>query len=290
MERSHVDTSRGRFATLEAGDASAPLVLCAHGFPDHAPTFTGLADALVAAGYRVVAPWMRGYAPSVLEGPYGPDAIARDVLAMAEALSPAAPAYLVGHDWGASAVYGAAALAPARFAAMCTLAVPHPLAFVRAITRSSEQRRKSWYMAFFQIPFVAERRVKKDHFAFIDRLYRDWSPGYAADPGYMEELKDCLARSMPRPIEYYRATFRVTPGKMWALRHDFRALAKIRVPTLYLHGQEDGCIGPEVADGQERFFRGEFASATVPRSGHFLHLEAPAEVSTRIVDWFAKHR
>lgn len=290
MERRHVDTARGRFATLEAGDESAPLVLCAHGFPDHPRTFETVAPALVANGYRVVAPWMRGYSPSVLEGPYGPDSIARDMLALADALSPDAPAYLVGHDWGASAVYGAAALAPRRFHAVATLAVPHPLAFAGALLRNREQRRKSWYMAFFQLPFVAERAVRKDHFAFIDRLYRDWSPGLGPDAEYMEDLKRCLAQSMPGPIEYYRAAFRLTPARLWATREDFRALARIRVPTLYLHGADDGCIGPEVADGQERFFRGDFRAITVPGAGHFLQLEEPAPVVRHVLDWFQKAR
>jgi len=284
MERRHVDTPRGRFATLEAGEPSSPLVLCAHGFPDHPYTFEALATSLVAAGFRVVAPWMRGYAPSVLEGPYGPESIARDIVAIAESLSPE-PAYLVGHDWGASAVYGAAALGPARFRAAVTLAVPHPLTVVRALFRSRAQRQKSWYMAFFQLPLVSERRVRKDYFAFIDRLYRDWSPGFTPEPAYMDELKRCLSQSMPRPLLYYRAAFRLTPARLWATRSDFRALTRIKVPTLYLHGANDGCIGPEVAAGQERFFKSDFRAVTVPRTGHFLHLEAPDAVAEHVLGW-----
>jgi pimeloyl-ACP methyl ester carboxylesterase len=290
MDRRYVDTPRGRFATLGAGAPAAPLVLCAHGFPDHPHTFEALAGRLVDAGFRVVAPWMRGYAPSVLEGPYGPESIARDLIAITEALSPGEPSYLVGHDWGASAVYGATALSPGRFRAAVTLAVPHPLTFVRALVRSREQRRKSWYMAFFQLPVISDRRVRKDYFAFIDRLYRDWSPGFTPDAGYMDELKRCLSRSMPGPLEYYRATFRLTPARLWATRSDFQALTRIAVPTLYLHGADDGCIGPEVAAGQERFFKKEFRAVTVPRAGHFLHLEAPAEVAGHVLGWFTAAR
>jgi pimeloyl-ACP methyl ester carboxylesterase len=286
MERSDIVVPGARFAALEAGERRAPLVLCLHGFPDHPRTFERLSTHLVAAGYRVVAPWMRGYCPSPLQGPYDPETIARDVVAFATSLSPDDPVYLLGHDWGASAAYGAAALAPERFRALAALSVPHPLTFVRALLRNPAQRKKSWYMALFQVPFVS-RVVRKDDFALIDRLYGDWSPGFHDDEDHVVRVKRCLAESMPAPIEYYRAAFRLTPARMFKARNDVRALTAIRVPTLYLHGKDDGCIGPEVGKGQERFFKNRFESVILDGAGHFMQLERPEAVAEHVIPWFA---
>jgi pimeloyl-ACP methyl ester carboxylesterase len=105
----------GGFTALAAGPADAPLALVLHGFPDAPPTFAPLLGALADRGYRVVAPWLRGYAPSPLAGPYDVDRLADDVLAWADRLSPTQPVALVGHDWGAAVTYVACARAPARF-------------------------------------------------------------------------------------------------------------------------------------------------------------------------------
>jgi pimeloyl-ACP methyl ester carboxylesterase len=93
----------GPFAALAAGPPDGELVLCLHGFPDHAPSFEALLEELSQAGRRAVAPWMRGYAPSTLEGPFDLTQLASDALAIAESLSPKRPVSLVGHDWGALA-------------------------------------------------------------------------------------------------------------------------------------------------------------------------------------------
>ena len=227
---------------------------------------------------RVVAPWMRGYAPSVIEGPYGVARIAADLVAIARALSPSRPATIVGHDWGAVAAYEALARYPEVFARAVTLAVPHPLAFAYNLASQLAQLRRSAYMALFNVP-GSDRLVARGDFAFIDRLWQRWSPGYVADAASMRELKDCLRRSMPAPILYYRALARDLPAGLRS------PPPKIEVPTLYLHGATDGCIGPELARGQERFFRGPLRSRTIPGAGHFLHLEAPGEVVGEVLEW-----
>src|SRR4051812_12408807 len=116
-----VDTPRGRFAALAAGPLDGPVVLCCHGFPDTPGTFRGLLAALAKAGFRAVAPWLRGYAPSPLAGPYGTAALGADLLALCDALH---ADRVIGHDWGALAVYAALAQAPARLHSAVTLAVP----------------------------------------------------------------------------------------------------------------------------------------------------------------------
>jgi pimeloyl-ACP methyl ester carboxylesterase len=275
-----VETPAGSFAYEAAGPEGGPLVLCAHGFPDHAPTFRSLAAALASEGLRAVAPWMRGYSPSPLEGPYSMRRIGADLAAIARALSPSRPAMVVGHDWGAVATYEALSSHPGVFARAVTMAVPHPLAFAANVRRYPRQLGRSWYMGLLNVP-GSERLAAWRDFAFVDHLWRSWSPGFAGDPRSMRDLKDCLGRSMPAPVLYYRALARdLLPERR-------RRRAPIDVPTLYLHGATDGCIGPELGHGQERFFRAPLRSRTVPGVGHFLHLEAPGEVAREVLDWLA---
>jgi pimeloyl-ACP methyl ester carboxylesterase len=273
-----VDTPDGSFAYEATGPADGTLVVCAHGFPDQPSSFRPLASALAREGFRVVAPWLRGYAPSTLEGPFGAERIAADLVAIARALSPSRPAMMVGHDWGAVATYVALARHPRLFARAVTLAVPHPLAFARNLFSNPAQLRRSWYMALLNVP-GSERLVARRDFAFVRRLWKDWSPGFTPDPQSMRELEECLRRSMPAPVLYYRA---LAPDLAATFRNP---LPRIDVPTLYLHGTDDGCVGPELARGQEHFFRGPLRSVGIAGAGHFLHLEAPGEVAREVLDW-----
>jgi len=274
-----VDTRSGRFAFEAHGPTGGEIVLAAHGFPDHPPTYRRLGRALAARGYRVIAPWMRGYAPSTLDGPFDLERIATDLIEIAAALSPDRPVNLVGHDWGACAAYVALVRQPTRFRRAVTMSVPHPAAFASGALRHPIQLRRSAYMAWFNLPGVAPWSTAWRDFALIDRLWHTWSPGYRPDAGFMRDLKTCLARSMPAPILYYRA---LVP---WMVRNGRRGLSRVRVPTLYLHGADDGCVGTEIAAGQHAYFRARFESVVVPSAGHFLHLEAPESVERAIVAW-----
>lgn len=175
FETGSIEANGLTFHYLEAG--AGPTVLALHGFPDHPRSYRHQMPALAAAGYRVVAPYMRGYAPTEApEGSYfGVPALAADAVALAAALSDD-PVVLIGHDWGAAAAHTAAALAPERFSKLITIAVPYGPAFTQSLVTSPLQQRRSWYMFFFQLPF-AEAAVAHDGFAFIERLWRDWSPG-----------------------------------------------------------------------------------------------------------------
>jgi pimeloyl-ACP methyl ester carboxylesterase len=284
----HIDTAQGRFAYLEAGKAGDPLVLCLHGFPDHPHSFEPMMEHLTGAGYRVVAPWMRGYTPSVSEGPYHIDQLGADAIALAEAFS-GDPIAIVGHDWGALATYAATAAAPDRFRCAVTMAVPHPLSFLANVRDNPGQLRRSWYMIFFQLPVVPERVVPRNNFALIDKLWRDWSPGYRLPGAERERLMRCLGRSMPAPINYYRALFRPLGEAMERMRRP-ASESRIRVPLLNLQGTDDGCISATIGDGQERFFDGPFEYELVGGVGHFMQLEDPVRVSSRVRRWLDDYR
>jgi pimeloyl-ACP methyl ester carboxylesterase len=271
----------GTFQALELGARDAPLVLWLHGFPDHPPTAVPFLEHLTRS-HRVVAPWLRGYAPSPLDGPYDLDTLAADVCAMIDQLSPGTPIDLVGHDWGAAITYAVGAAAPARVRKAVAMAVPHPLTLLRRL-RTAAQMRRSWYMALFQIP-GSERVVRANQLAMIDHLWRTWSPGFVLDPARRATLHACLDASLPAPIAYYRAMLRPISGFRARAR---KLAAPLATPVLQLHGADDGCVLPPTLplDDDRRFTHREVA--VVPDVGHFLHLEAPAEIAERVLAWLA---
>jgi pimeloyl-ACP methyl ester carboxylesterase len=270
---------RGTFHAIELGARDARPLVWLHGFPDHPPTALPFLEHLTRT-HRVIAPWLRGYAPSQIEGPYDLDTLVGDVLALIDHVSPDAPVDLVGHDWGAVITYAACLAAPGRIRRAVTMAVPHPLTFLRAL-RTAAQMRRSWYMALFQIP-GSERLVRANSLALIDHLWRTWSPGFTLDPSRRAALHACLAESLPAPLGYYRAMVRPFGNARTRLGRLARPIA---TPTLQLHGADDGCVLPPTGDDARRFTDRELA--VIPEVGHFLHLEAPDRIAVRVGSWLA---
>jgi pimeloyl-ACP methyl ester carboxylesterase len=143
------------FACLTAGPDNGPLALCLHGFPDTAHTYRHLLPRLAAAGYRAVAPFSRGYAPTAIpaDGRYQSGALAQDAIALHQALGGVDRAVIIGHDWGAQAAYGAAVLAPGRWRRVVAMALPPGPALASGLF-SYDQVRKSFYLYFFQNPLA----------------------------------------------------------------------------------------------------------------------------------------
>ena len=131
-------------------------------------------------------------------------------------------------------------------------------------------------MGLFQLPGSGLMVTVRD-LAFIDRLWRQWSPGFSLDPALQAELHEHLRASMPAPIKYYRAMLR--PGMLGATRRLSRPIA---VPLLQLHGADDGCILPPQVDDRHRF-AAPHVREVVPGLGHFLHLEQPKTVADHIL-------
>src|SRR5687768_14320992 len=198
------------FGYLEAGPHDGPLALCLHGFPDSAHTWRHLLPALADAGYRAVAPFMRGYAPTAVPADrrYQTGAFAADAVALHQALGGDEPGVIIGHDWGAIAATGGAVLAPDRWTKVVTMAVPPGGAMGRAFFGgNTDQLKRSWYMFFFQQPF-ADFVVAANDLAFIDMIWRDWSPGYEASED-LEGVKAALRdpANLAAALGYYRAMF-----------------------------------------------------------------------------------
>ncbi len=281
-----IETPALTFQALEEGDG--PLVLCLHGFPDDARTWRHQVPALVGAGYRVVAPFMRGYAPTSrpADGRYDAVALGEDVAALLEALG-ADDAIVIGHDLGAAATYFGALLAPQRIRRIVTLAIPYGPALFRALRESYAQQRRSWYMMLFQHR-LAEEALARDDFAMIAHLFSDWSPGWTVPSETLEAVKETFRTpgTLEAALGYYRAIMGPVfddPSGVDALLQSISA--PLQAPALYLHGADDGCIGRELAEGMGAYFPGGLSTEIVPGAGHFLHQERPDAVNRAILDF-----
>lgn len=284
IRETEVEAGGLRFTLLEAGPADGPLALALHGFPDTAWSWRHLMPVLADDGFRVVAPFMRGYAPTEVpsDGNYQPGALVADAIALHEALGGDERAVLIGHDWGARAVYGAAAHAPERWRRVVASAVPPPQRIFEHFFRF-DQLRRSWYMFFFQNP-LADSAVAVNDLDFLERLWREWSPALDPDED-MAHVRRALGETanLAAGLGYYRSMFD-TSGHDPALAAEQAALTgSFSIPLLYIHGTDDGAMGVEMVDETLLDTGGPGSRLLVVDGvGHFSHLERPDEINAAI--------
>jgi pimeloyl-ACP methyl ester carboxylesterase len=264
----YVDANGLRFAYLEEG--SGPLVLMLHGFPDTAHTWDDLRPRIAAHGYRAVSPFMRGSHPSAIPD-RDPDqeTLARDPLALIEALG-ARHATVIGHDWGASAAYGAAALGPDRVKKLFAIGIPHPAALKPSL-------KKLWgvrHFAAYKLPGAPDRFARND-FAALPAIYRRWSPTWNPDPTEFDAVRASFSNraSLNAAFGYYR---KLSPIPTASLK------ARITVPTVVFAGLDDPVAEPSDYRGAARMFQNEYIVEEVP-GGHFMHREFPEVFAERLL-------
>tara|TARA_Y100000589_G_scaffold242873_1_gene230482 strand:+ start:292 stop:1197 length:906 start_codon:yes stop_codon:yes gene_type:complete len=272
------------FSAQAMGDG--PIVLCLHGFPDNAGSFRHQLPALAEAGYRAISLTLRGYEPGAIpaDGDYTMETIATDILAVIESLD-TGPVHLIGHDWGAAVAYVAASAAPERLKSLTVMAVPHAGRFAREGLRIPKQLRLSWYMGFFNIPWLSDWVVQRQDYAFIRKLWRDWSPGWQPEPGVLDSVIQTLSQPGVRSaaLGYYRAALSIKALLVSAKEAHY----PVPVPTLALSGERDGCIASEVFEQlmvAQDFPKG-LTFSRIAEAGHFLHQEQPEQVNREILDW-----
>jgi pimeloyl-ACP methyl ester carboxylesterase len=260
------------FAYLSEG--KGPLVLLLHGFPDTAQTWDRVMPEVARAGFRVVAPFMRGYHPTEIPkgGPFDIDTLGADVLAMIEALGEKS-ATVVGHDWGATAAYAAAALGPERVRKLVTLAVPHP----RAVPKSPRQ---VWALRHFLVLRRASiaAKLRADDLRYIDELWRRWSPAWADLPASeTDAVKQAFA--VPGCLEAacgYYAAFPLSG------RRPESAKLQIKAPSFAFAGDDDHQMKLRTYEKARACFDGPYEVIRVP-GGHFMHREHPDKVIPELV-------
>jgi pimeloyl-ACP methyl ester carboxylesterase len=264
----YVDANGLRFAYLEEG--SGPLVLLLHGFPDTPHTWDDLRPRIAAAGYRAVSPFMRGYHPTAIPD-RDPDqeTLARDPLALIEALG-ADDAVVIGHDWGASAAYGAAGLGPERVKKLFAIAIPHPATL-------KPTAKKLWgvrHFAAYKLPGAPNRFARND-FAALPEIYQRWSPTWRPDPAEFDAVRASFAdrASLNAAFGYYR---KLSPIPSASLK------ARITVPSVVFAGLDDPVAEPSDYRGAARMFVNEYVVEEVP-GGHFMHREHPEVFAERLL-------
>jgi pimeloyl-ACP methyl ester carboxylesterase len=275
-----------RLSCLAWGPADGPLVVALHGFPDTARTWRHLGPHLAERGHRVVAPFLRGYAPSGLatDG-YHVGALMADAAGLHAELGGDDRTVLVGHDWGAITANALGAHPDSPYRRVVALAVP-PLRAVRgaSLRLAPGQLRMSWYTLFNQLPLLPERTVDR----WLPRLWRDWSPGYdAAEDVAMVRAAWPTREHVAAAVGYYRAVrapWRVPPAyRAWARTLD----AIPTVPLLVLHGAADGAMQPGYAEHAAGNLPGTARLEMVAGAGHFLHLERPDVVNRLVAEFVA---
>jgi len=285
-ERITVAANGIEFGALAWGDAGDPLALLVHGYPDTAWTWRHLGPYLAERGWRVVAPFTRGYGPSDLatDDRYAVSDQAADLLALHEALGGDERAALVGHDWGAVATWQVSSAEPERFASYVAMAVPPPEAVVaplkslRTLPVAARQLKMSWYFLFNQLP-ESERCLGW----LIPKLWRDWSPGYDAEEDLSRVFKALDGPGRRRAaLRYYRNTLTTNIGELLEMEP--------KAPALYLHGEGDGCAQVEIGRMHADRLPAGSRFEAVPGVGHFLQLEDPERVNRLIGDWIGEGR
>jgi pimeloyl-ACP methyl ester carboxylesterase len=276
-----------RLHAAEAGEG--PLVLLLHGFPQFWWTWRAQLTGLAGAGFRVVAPDLRGYGASD-KPPRGYDlpSLSADVAALVRALGEQ-DAVVVGHDWGGLLGWTTAALHPRSVRRLVVLSMAHPRR-LRASVGDGAQRRALRHALGFQLPRLPERRLTRADDDPVAELMRRWAgPGWTSTADFAEAVERYRAAArIPQAaygaMEYYRWAGRsqVRPD---GLRYARRMAAPISAPTLQLHGGQDRYILPATAEGSGRYVAGAYEWRLFPGLGHFLPEEAPDEVTKAVADW-----
>jgi pimeloyl-ACP methyl ester carboxylesterase len=277
MEPRFVDANGLRFAYFEQGQG--PLVLLLHGYPDTAHTWDRTLGELAKAGYRAVAPFMRGYHPTAIpaDGKYDMATLGSDAAALIEALGEQ-HAIVVGHDWGSTAAYGVATAAPERVKLLVTVAIPHP----RSIKPTPANL---WRLRHFLVlrRKSAPAKIRATNFAYIDELWRRWSPNWKDMPASeTEAVKAALAHpgSLEAACGYYAALPKV-PRAPELFRKN------ITVPTVTFAGEHD--LVPTRAFEKARLcYDGSYEVVLMP-GGHFMHREHPEEFHRELLRVLRDH-
>lgn len=269
---------------VEAGEEGAPLLVLLHGFPEFWWAWRHQITPLAEAGYHVVVPDMRGYnksdAPQEVAA-YRLDTLAEDVIALADNLG-ADRFHLVGHDWGAVIGWWVAAKYPARLNRVVLMDGPHPDVWGKQAAKHPVQALRSTYVAFFQLPWVPEATLGGFDFAGLRAMMKGSAKADTFEPGAL----DCYVEAWSHP------------GSLTAMLNYYRSLrerphgterARLAPPTLILWADDDRFLERHVAEaGLALCDHGTLE--IVDGASHWLHIEQPERINSRIINWLENSR
>ena len=272
IARTQVEAGGFVFEARVAGPRGGSPVLLLHGFPQSSLEWEAQLAALGRAGYRAVAPDLRGYSPGARPpavADYALEPLTRDVIAIADALG-FARFHLVGHDWGAAIAWEVAGRYPERLTSLTAVSVPHPTAFVLALANDSDQQARSTYITFFQQPEVPEQTLLANDAALLRSIYGTGPAAENAD-------------------EYVRLLSE--PGALTAALNYYRALgltsstgARTTVPTLYVWSSGDTALGRYGAERCGDFVDAPYRFEIIEGVSHWVPEDAAGELSMMLVE------
>jgi pimeloyl-ACP methyl ester carboxylesterase len=283
MEHQNIASNGIRLHVVEEGPVEGPLLILLHGFPEFWYGWWKQIPYFAATGYRVWAPDQRGY--NLSDKPrgiaaYNLDALAADVVGLIDAAG-REKAFLVGHDWGGAAAWWVAAKYPQRLEKLVVLNAPYGAVLTKSLRQNPAQRRKSWYMFFFQLPWLPEVVSRRQNWRLLTGMLRSSSlPGTFTDADIAEYRR---AWSQPGAyvgmLSWYRAMMRTQPASL--------PRQPIGVPTLLLWGAQDQFLGRDLAEASiKRCSQGQLLF--LEDATHWLHHEQPERVNGLIQEFLSK--
>jgi epoxide hydrolase 4 len=258
------------------------LALCLHGFPESSYSWRYQMPLLARLGYRVWAPDLRGYGASSRPrgvAAYALENLEEDVAALIEA-SGAKEVVLLGHDWGAVIAWYYAMFGRLPVAGLVIMNVPHPALMEKGL-RTRRQLAKSWYIFFFQLPWIPEWGLARRGCEAIGRVFRDMAVDKSRFP---EEVLHVYRNAAAAPgaltamLNYYRALIR------GFRRTSRRGTPRIDTPTLMIWGEVDAALGKELTFGTENYVS-HLTLRYLPNVSHWVQQEAPDTVNAMIEAW-----
>ena len=285
MKSQFITTNNINLHVMTDGPESGPAVFLLHGFPEFHYGWKNQVPALVEAGFRVIVPDQRGY--NLSDKPkgvsaYNVDILAKDIVGLFDHFG-VQKAKLVGHDWGAVVAWTVALNYPDRLEKLAILNVPHPDVMTDFVLHNSSQRKKSWYVFFFQIPWLVEWMLSRDNFEYLGRmLTRSGRKSTFTEADVVEYKKAWSQKgALTGMLNWYRAVVRRT------LKHAFstkRPARRVHVHTMMLWGKRDVALSSEMAqpsidlcnEGELTFFE---------KATHWVQHDASAEVNQKLIEF-----
>lgn len=271
-----------RMHIVEAGPLDGPPVIMLHGFPETAYTWRKQMGPLTAAGFRVVAPDLRGYNLTDKHGPYDMATVVADIVHLMDALG-FEQACVVGHDWGANVAWRLNDWYPERLRRLAILNLPRPQILYRLLLQGDlEQLLRSWYVYFFQLRGLPERLLSANDYHLMRRLIQDT----ALPTAFSDHDLDVYTAAWRQPgafsamIGYYRVEF----GRKLRDR-SVEPLPPVTIPTLMVWGRRDVALAYKGAQMSAATL-GRGALVTFRQASHFVHEEFPAAVNGLLLSFF----
>ncbi|HXH18040.1 MAG TPA: alpha/beta hydrolase [Chitinophagales bacterium] len=260
-----------------------PLVMLLHGFPEFWYGWKNQIPAL-SQKFKVAAPDLRGYndsdKPRSVKS-YGAKIVAKDIRELIYAFD-VKKAHIIGHDWGGAIAWTLAQHYPECIDRLIVLNCPLPQLMWKHFRTNMRQLRRSWYIFYFQIPWLPEKGIGKDLNLFFQRALRGWAFSKQAftDADITEYVKAFQKpHALTGAINYYRAAFRTIADK------DSRHVKPIAADTLLIWGENDKALGKELTYGMEKYFTGRFHIKYIPDCSHWVQHEYPELVNRMILEF-----